>query len=47
LVKSDSNILTKEIELKVSFPFTVTEKDVDALIKNDEKQSQSLLAMYC
>jgi ATP-dependent Lon protease len=47
LVKSDSNILTKEIELKVSFPFTVTKKDVDALIKNDEKQSQSLLAMYC
>jgi ATP-dependent Lon protease len=47
LVKSDSNILTKEIELKVTFPFTVTKKDVDALIKNDEKQSQSLLAMYC
>ena len=47
LVKSDSNILTKEIDLKVTFPFTVTKKDVDALIKNDEKQSQSLLAMYC
>ena len=47
LVKSDSNILTKEIDLKVTFPFTVTKKDVDALIRNDEKQSQSLLAMYC
>ena len=47
LVKSDSNILTKEINLKVTFPFTVTKKDVDALIKNDEKQSQSILSMYC
>jgi ATP-dependent Lon protease len=47
LVKSDSNILTKEINLKVTFPITVTKKDVDALIKNDEKQSQSILAMYC
>jgi ATP-dependent Lon protease len=47
LVKSDSNILTDEIDLKVTFPFTVTKKDVDALIRNDEKQSQSLLAMYC
>ena len=47
LVKSDSNILTDEIDLKVTFPFTVTKKDVDALIRNDEKQSQSLIAMYC
>jgi len=47
LVKSDSNILTKEINLKVTFPITVTKKDVDALIKNDEKQSQSILSMYC
>ena len=46
LVKSDSNILTKEIDLKVTFPFTVSKKDVDVLIKNDEKQSQSLLSMY-
>jgi ATP-dependent Lon protease len=46
LVKRDSNIFGKEIELEVSFPFTVTKKVVDVLIKNDEKQNQSLLAMY-
>jgi len=38
--------LKKEIELKVSFPMTITVKDVDALIKNEEYQNQSLLAMY-
>jgi ATP-dependent Lon protease len=46
LVKPDSNIFGKDIELEVSFPFTVTKKVVDILIKNDEKQNQSLLAMY-
>jgi len=30
----------------VEFPFTVTNKDVDVLIKNEEKQSQSILSMY-
>lgn len=44
--KSD-NLFTKNIELKVKFPFTVTKKDVDALIKTEEKLSQSILnAMY-
>jgi ATP-dependent Lon protease len=46
LVKPDSNIFGKDIELEVSFPLTVTKKVVDALIKNEEKQNQSLLAMY-
>jgi ATP-dependent Lon protease len=46
LVKPDSNIFGKDMELEVSFPFTVTKKVVDILIKNDEKQNQSLLAMY-
>jgi hypothetical protein len=45
-VKPDSKIFGKDIELEVSFPMTVTKKVVDALIKNDEKQNQSLLAMY-
>lgn len=44
--KSD-NLFTKNIELKVKFPFTVTKKDVDALIKTEEKLSQSILnSMY-
>jgi ATP-dependent Lon protease len=46
LVHQDSEIFKKEMDLKVSFPMTVSCKDVDALIKNDENQSQSMLAMY-
>ena len=46
LVKPDSKIFGKDIELEVTFPITVTKKVVDSLIKNDEKQNQSLLAMY-
>jgi hypothetical protein len=33
--------------LEVKFPMTVTRKVVDILIKNEEYQSQSMLAMYC
>jgi ATP-dependent Lon protease len=48
LIKSDTeNVFTKEINAKVSFPFTVTRKDVDVFIKNEEHQNQSMLAMYC
>jgi ATP-dependent Lon protease len=48
LVKPDTdNLFVKEINLKVSFPFTVTRKDVDVFIKNEEYQNQSMLAMYC
>ena len=48
LMKPDSeNIFAKEISIKVSFPFTVTRKDVDVFIKNEDQQSQSMLAMYC
>ena len=46
LVKPDSKIFGKDIELEVSFPFTVTKKVIDILIKNEERQNQSLLAMY-
>jgi hypothetical protein len=46
LVHSDNEIFKKEIDLKVSFPMTVTSRDVDVLIKNEENQNQSLLAMY-
>ncbi len=44
---TSENLFTKNIDLKVKFPFTVTKKDVDALIKTEEKLSQSILnAMY-
>jgi ATP-dependent Lon protease len=46
LVKEDDNMFSKDIDLKVSFPFTVSRKDVDVFIKNDKSQNQSLLAMY-
>ena len=46
LVKPDSELFGKDMNMKVSFPITVTRKDVDILIKNEEKQNQSLLAMY-
>lgn len=48
LVGSKENMFTKDINLKVTFPFTVTKKDVDALIKSDDKHtSRSVLnSMY-
>ena len=46
LMKPDENIFSKDIQMNVSFPITVTNKEVDVLIKNEEKQSQSLLSMY-
>jgi ATP-dependent Lon protease len=42
----NNNILGKELDFKVEFPFTVTKHIVDILIKNEEKQNQSLLSMY-
>lgn len=46
LVKPDTNIFGKDIDIKVEFPFTVTKKDVDVFIKNEETQNHSMLAMY-
>ena len=46
LVKPDENMFSKDIDINVQFPFTVDTKAVDVLIKNEEKQSQSLLSMY-
>lgn len=39
-------ILGKNNDLKVTFPITVTKQIVDKLIKGDNHQNQSLLAMY-
>ena len=46
LMKPDTNIFAKDMGIEVTFPFTVLRKHVDLLIKNEEKQSQSLLSMY-
>ena len=46
LVKPDTKIFGKDIDIKVTFPITVTKKEVDIFIKNEENQNQSVLAMY-
>jgi len=46
LVKPGNIMFSKNMELEVTFPYTVSKKAVDVLIKTDETQNQSLLAMY-
>jgi len=46
LVKPDSNLFGKDIDLMVTFPFTVTKRAIDTLIKSDDPVCQSVLAMY-
>ena len=47
LVKPNTSLFNKDMKLEVSFPMTVTKNVVDILIKNEEHQNQSMLAMYC
>jgi ATP-dependent Lon protease len=42
-----STVFATELDIKVSFPFTVTKKEVDIFIKHEDTISQSMLAMYC
>ena len=46
LMKKDTPLFDKDIKLEVSFPFTVGPKEADILIKHDQQQNQSFLAMY-
>jgi ATP-dependent Lon protease len=46
LMKADTKIVGIDIDLTVSFPFTVTKREVDIIIKSEEKQNQSMLSMY-
>jgi len=39
-------MFTKDMNLSVSFPITVTKKEIDVFVKTDEVISQSMLAMY-
>jgi ATP-dependent Lon protease len=41
-----TEILGKDVKIKIEFPYTVSKNDVDIFIKNEEKQNQSLLSMY-
>jgi ATP-dependent Lon protease len=47
LMRPENNLFAKEMDMKVSFPITVTKQHVEKFIKSEEYQNQSLLAMYC
>jgi ATP-dependent Lon protease len=47
LFKPGQNLFMKDMDIEVTFPFEVLKKHVDIFIKNEEKQNQSLLSMYC
>jgi ATP-dependent Lon protease len=46
LVKSSTQMFAKEMGLNVSFPYTLTKKDVDTLVKLDNPGSSALSMMY-
>lgn len=46
LMKPDMNLFEKEMKIDVKFPFTVTRKDVDLFIKNEETNKSVLYSMY-
>jgi len=47
LMKPDENLFLKDIKMDVKFPMTVSIKDVEVLIKNEENQRNSILnSMY-
>uniref|UniRef100_A0A6C0DQQ9 ATPase AAA-type core domain-containing protein n=1 Tax=viral metagenome TaxID=1070528 RepID=A0A6C0DQQ9_9ZZZZ len=47
LVKPDEKLFSDDMELNVTFPFTVTKREVDILIKSEDQISKSMLMMYC
>lgn len=48
LMEPDTKIFAMEIDIKeVRFPITKTVKMIEMFIKNEEKQNQSVLSMYC
>ena len=44
--EGEKSILGKNVVMDVTFPYTVSKKDVDILIRPDENQNPSLLMMY-
>lgn len=46
LVKPENSLFEKEMNMKIKFPMTISRKDVDLFIKNNEPLNPSLLAMY-
>ena len=46
LVKPNNSLFSNELDIDVTFPFTVTAKHIDKFIKVEDKMSQSMLSMY-
>jgi ATP-dependent Lon protease len=46
LITPDSKLFSKDIDLDIKFPITITRKHEDVLIKSDGNANQSMLAMY-
>jgi ATP-dependent Lon protease len=46
LLKPDTLLFHKDMDIKVEFPFTVSKKHVDILIKGEDGITQSMMAMY-
>jgi len=46
IVKPESDVLKQFIDMKVTFPYTVSKKDLDVLIRKDEPVNLTLLSMY-
>jgi len=47
LVKPGNAMFEKDLGVKVQFPITITRKEIDVFIKNNETLNPSILAMYC
>jgi ATP-dependent Lon protease len=46
LVKPGNSMFEKDLGMNVRFPITITRKEVDIFIKNNETTNPSILAMY-
>jgi ATP-dependent Lon protease len=46
LVKPGNSMFEKDLGMNVQFPITITRKEVDIFIKNNETTNPSILAMY-
>jgi ATP-dependent Lon protease len=46
LVKPDNPMFEKDLGVKVEFPITITRKEVDSFIKNNDTMNSSFLTMY-
>ena len=46
LIKPDTALFEKELSLKVSFPFAVTNEVVDKLIKQSTESKRANLSLY-